>query len=155
MFNNYHGTKFPTTPIQSFSLVHRPFCPSIGHLQLTRGKPGKTDHVQWHDGWTCGGVPCSFCTAVKRLSELKKHHQDCLISSTQSLHGLCLWSVVHSLEIALWKSHSFTHPPNVAAHDQFYQAFPLHASDECWGEKAWERSYSSGLKHVLADKTKW
>ena len=39
----------------------------------------------------------SFCTAVKQLSEQKKRRQDCLMSSTQSLYGLCLRSVAHSL----------------------------------------------------------
>ena len=48
-------------------------------------------------GWMCGGVAHSFCTAVKRLSESKQHRQDCLMSSTQSSHGPCLRSVVHSL----------------------------------------------------------
>jgi len=47
--------------------------------------------------WTCRGVAHSFCTAVKQLSEQKKRCQDCLMSSTQSLYGLCLRSVAHSL----------------------------------------------------------
>jgi len=29
-----------------------------------------------------------FCTAVKRLSESKKHRQDCLMLSTQSFYGM-------------------------------------------------------------------
>jgi len=57
----------------------------------------KLSHMQWHT-WTCGGVAHSFSTAVKWLSELKKRHQDCLMSSSQSFYGLGLWSVAHSLQ---------------------------------------------------------
>jgi len=31
-------------------------------------------------GWMCEGVAHFFCTAVKFLSELKNHCQDCLMS---------------------------------------------------------------------------
>jgi len=53
----------------------------------------KLSHMQWRT-W---GVAHSFCTAVKQLSESKKRHQDCLMSSAQSFYGPCLWSVAHSL----------------------------------------------------------
>ena len=69
----------------------------------------KLSHVQWHT-WTCGGVTHSFCTAVKWLSEFKKHRQDCLMSSTQSLYRLCLRSVTHSLVAFPWMCHSSTRP---------------------------------------------
>jgi len=56
----------------------------------------KLSHVVWHT-WMCGGVAYSFCTAVKRLSESKKHRQDCLMSSAQSFYSPFLQSVVHLL----------------------------------------------------------
>jgi len=37
--------------------------------------------------WTCGAVACSFCTAVRQLSDPKEHCRDCLMSPTQSLRG--------------------------------------------------------------------
>jgi len=40
----------------------------------------KLSHMQRRT-WMCGGVAHSFCTAVKWLSEPKKCHQDCLMSS--------------------------------------------------------------------------
>ena len=49
----------------------------------------KLSHMQWCI-WTCGGVAHSLCTAVKQLSESKKHRQDCLMSSAQSFYGPCL-----------------------------------------------------------------
>jgi len=55
----------------------------------------KLSHMVWHT-WTCGGVAHFFCTAVKRLSESKKRHQDCLMSSAQPFYGPCLQSVAHS-----------------------------------------------------------
>ena len=57
-------------------------------------RPSKTDHM--HVGWACGGVANIFCTAVKRLSELKKHCQDFRMLSTQSFCGPCLGFEVHS-----------------------------------------------------------
>jgi len=53
-------------------------------------------------GWMCGGVAHSFCTAVKRLPEPKKHRQDCLMSSAQSFHGPCLPSVAHSVTCGIF-----------------------------------------------------
>ena len=46
-------------------------------------------------GLTCGGVAYSFCIAVAWLSELKKCHQDCLISSAQ-LFYICSVFVIGS-----------------------------------------------------------
>ena len=87
----------------------------------------------------------SFCTAVKRLSESKKHCQDCLMSSAQSFYGQCLQSVVHSLVVFPGMCHSSTRPCTSLHMTQFYQAFPhvSTASDKHWGEKAWVRGYKN------------
>ena len=64
-----------------------------------------------------------FCTAVEWLSESKKSHQNCLMSSAQLLYGLCLRSVAHS-----WLFHECATPtrPGTPLHmTQFYQASPI------------------------------
>ena len=65
----------------------------------------KVSDMQWRT-WMCGGVAHSFCTAVKRLPESKKRHQDCLMSSAQSFYGPCLRFVAHSLAVFLGTCHS-------------------------------------------------
>ena len=81
----------------------------------------------------------TFCTVVKWLSGPTKHHQDCLISSAQSLYGPCLISVVHSLAV-FWECAT---PPHIhqtsryaIACDQFYQAFRRISTtiDKHWDE---------------------
>jgi len=79
---------------------------------------------------TCSDIPVrnlwrvafSFCTAVRLLSEPKKLHQDCLMFTAHSLHGLLLQSVVHSLNCGF----SVNVPTSryITAHDQFYQPSP-------------------------------
>jgi len=50
---------------------------------------------------TCNNVPGHVkewhIPSVKQLSEPKKRCQDCLMLSTQSFYGSCLWLVAHSL----------------------------------------------------------
>ena len=77
--------------------------------------------------------------SVKQLYEPKKHHQDCLMSITQSFYGPCLQLVVHSLVVFPGMCHSSTCPGTSLQVTQFYQAFPCvsTASDKCWSEKAW------------------
>ena len=63
-------------------------------------------------GWIKEGVAGSFCTAVKWLSEPKKCLQDCQMSSAQSLHGPCLWSVYSTLTYS-WLFWECATPPHV------------------------------------------
>jgi len=101
---------------------------------------------------TCSDIPVhnlwraaySFCTDVWLLSEPKKRHQDCLMSTAHSLHGLWLQSVVHSLNCGF--SGNVPTSRYNTAHDQFYQASPvlvLQVTVKCWGKKAWVRGYST------------
>ena len=98
----------------------------------------KLSHVVWCT-WTYGGVAHSFCTAVKRLSESKKHRQDCLILSSQSFYGLCLRSVSLTCCFFLGMCHSSTRPGTSLHVTQFYKAFSRisTASGKWWDEKAW------------------
>ena len=103
----------------------------------------------------CGGVAHSFCTAVKQLSESKKHCQICLMSSTQLLYGLCSQSVAHSLTCG-------NVPPlhtsgYVIARDQCYHASPgiSTASDKRWGEKAWVRGYRCACAVCINYRSGW
>ena len=106
-------------------------------------------------------VAHSFRTAVKRLSEPKKCHQDCLMSSAQSFYGPCLQSVAHSLNCNFSGNVPLLHTSKyITEHDQFYQAFPCvsTASDKHWGEKAWVRgysAYSSSFTSQQSNVTKW
>ena len=72
------------------------------------------------------------------VSESKKRHQDCLMSSAQSFYGPCLWSVAHLL---VGMCPASTHPGMSSHMTQFYEAFPCvtTASDKHWGEKTWVR----------------
>ena len=76
-------------------------------------------------GEHCRGVAHSFCTAVKRLSEPKKHCQYCLMSTTLLLHGPWSQSVAHSLacdisgNVPLLQTSRY-----ITARDKFYQTFP-------------------------------
>jgi len=58
--------------------------------------------------------------------------------SAQSLYGLCLQLVVHSLAVFPGMCHSSTHLGTSLHVTQFYLAFPCisAASDKLWGEKA-------------------
>jgi len=71
-------------------------------------------------GWACGGVAHSFFTTMKWLSEPKKCHQECLMSSAQSLHGPCLQSIVHSLTCGYSRNvpllHTFTQCQGTSLH---------------------------------------
>jgi len=85
-------------------------------------------------GWSCGGVAYSYCTAVKWLSEPKKHRQDCLMSRARLL--AVFWECATPPHV---------HPMSryVTAHDQFYQAFSclvLQATN-AGGERAGVRGY--------------
>ena len=72
----------------------------------------------------CGGVARSFCTAVKWLSESKKHRQDCLMSSAQSFYSPCLWLVVHLLTHCFSRNVPLLHISRyVIACDSVYTAF--------------------------------
>jgi len=86
---------------------------------ICKGRPGKTDHVQW----TCGGMAHSFCTAFLNP---RKHRQD----PSDVEHSVLLWSVF-GIGSAIG---------NVS----WVQAFPRVsiARDKCRGEKAWVRGYS-------------
>ena len=102
-------------PVQSQSRTH----PSVCHLQYYRREG--LSHMQWCT-WMCWGVVHSFCTAVKRLSESKKRHQDCLMSSTQSFYSPCLQSVVHSLTCCFSRNVPLLHTSRyIIACNQFYQ----------------------------------
>ena len=62
---------------------------------------------RWVDVWR---VEHSLCTAVRRLSESKRRHQGCLMSSAQSFYGPCLDSVAYSLAVLLGMCYSSTCP---------------------------------------------
>ena len=100
----------------------------------------KLSHVQ-RCTWTCGRVAHSFSTAVKQLSESKKHREGWLMSSAQSFYGLRLQSLSHSLAVFPGMCQSLTGSDGqcTSLHvTQSYQAFPgiRTVSDKCWGEKA-------------------
>ena len=68
----------------------------------------------WLDMWKSGTF---FRIAVKRLSEPKKHHQDCLMSSAWLFRGPCLWSVAYSLTCSfLPLLHTSTQRPGMSMH---------------------------------------
>ena len=93
----------------------------------------KVSDMQWRT-WMCGGVAHSFCTAVKRLPESKKRHQDCLMSSAQSFYGPCLRFVAHSLAVFLGTCHSSKCPVCHCTWLSFTSRVST-ASDKCWSEK--------------------
>ena len=78
------------------------------------------------------------------LSEPKKCHQDCLISTA--------WSMVAVGSALLNCGFSGNVPTSryITARDQFYQPSPvlvLQVTIKCWDKKAWVRGYST--LHVL------
>ena len=81
----------------------------VPFLHTSTQRPGTSPAVTYLDvGWTCGGMAHSLFTAVRRLSEPKKRHQDCLMSTAQSLHGPWLRSVA-----PLWFIRECATPPYV------------------------------------------
>ena len=88
----------------------------------------------------------TFCMAVKCLSELKKHHQDCLMSSAQSFYGPCSISSVRF--IGEWATPPLhVHPTSrySVCHCTCSVLPDLPrvstASNKRWGEKSWLRGY--------------
>ena len=119
------------------------FTPAFVTCNTNAGKGlVKLSHVQWRT-WMCGGVAHSFCMAVKWLSESKKHHQGCLMSSAQSLHGPCLRSIAHLLAAILRMCHSST-CPGTSLHVISFTRPPPSLVLQATGEKAWVRGYNFG-----------
>jgi len=70
---------------------------------------------------------CSFCTAVKRLSQSKKRRQDCLMLSAQSFSGLCLQLVAYSLPCCFSGNVPLFHTSRyVIPRDSVLPGLPLH-----------------------------
>ena len=69
--------------------------------------------------WACGGVEHSFCTAAGWLSGPEKCHQDCLMSTAQSLSGSWMQLLAHSLAVF----QECATPPHVTCPPSKYQFY--------------------------------
>ena len=79
---------------------------------------------------TCSGIPsmeaCTFLLySCKAAFWTQERRQDCLMSSTQSFYGPCLWSLAHSHTCGfLGMCHSSTRPGTSLHMISFTKSFP-------------------------------
>jgi len=101
------------------------------------GRPGKTDHVQWHnlghwvDVWRSGTFLLYSCDVAFWTQEMspKLSNVDCSVAA-----GLRLWFAVNSLVVFLRMCHSSKCPPNTRP------SLALALQVTCWVKKAWNKA---------------